>query len=759
MAINMMMTAARANPQEALLLPLGSGKAASLGVGNKARLLDIAAREGLRVPTGYILLDRVWELALAEGYLRIQDGRVVCDNPAAFYESMRLPAFPDKTKVAVRSAFTVEDTPNLSMAGHFASIIDVDPSKPKAFIDALCKVWDTSLEYDDLRRDVLVMVMVDAQVAGVAFTEAHYEDDRVNFVEGTAEKLLAGEVGGDGLELPRLRPFEKGENEEGTLRSFATWQDRLQAMLRRVRRVFGAKSWDIEWADDGVNCYLLQVRPVTAVTQRDEVFTLANHKEILPPLPSRYMVSVIEACAPQLYEWYRQFDSSLPTNRPFIEVFKGRPYINLSLLTETMRALGLPTNLVTDNIGGDAGEQSGLNVGRALSKLPTLAQLGSSQLNAAKSAEATAAEIAQCGRAPGKTFTELNNSLVWIYTALVREMFNLTQAMSLPLVMLRRSDKLEAMAQATRTISTKMYDDLLPLRELVQSDEAMLAAVKAGQMPSDPEFKRQFGLYLVKYGHRGVYESDIARPRYSDDPSMLLAALAADSVIPTPYTKSDDDLGPVAKQAQRNIVAREQLRHDAMRAFANVRATMLELAEAAVAAGQIPSVEVIWNMTADELALLDAGWQPEAAFFEERSAEIEALAAYNMPDTLRRFDDLEAYNADVDPNATRLSGMGLVTGTVTGQAWVLQEPSVSLPEGYDPKTTVLVARSVDAGWIPTFAMVAGVVVETGGDLSHGSIVLRELRLPSVTNVAHATQVFSDGDTVVLDGGNGSVKKQ
>ena len=51
------------------------------------------------------------------------------------------------------------------------------------------------------------------------------------------------------------------------------------------------------------------------------------------------------------------------------------------------------------------------------------------------------------------------------------------------------------------------------------------------------------------------------------------------------------------------------------------------------------------------------------------------------------------------------------------------------------------ARSVDAGWIPTFGLVAGVVVETGGDLSHGSIILREIGLPAITNAHHATLTF------------------
>lgn len=51
---------------------------------------------------------------------------------------------------------------------------------------------------------------------------------------------------------------------------------------------------------------------------------------------------------------------------------------------------------------------------------------------------------------------------------------------------------------------------------------------------------------------------------------------------------------------------------------------------------------------------------------------------------------------------------------------------------------------MDAGWIPTFARVAGVVVETGDDLSHGSIILREIGLPAITNVRGVMRVVQTG---------------
>jgi pyruvate,water dikinase len=69
---------------------------------------------------------------------------------------------------------------------------------------------------------------------------------------------------------------------------------------------------------------------------------------------------------------------------------------------------------------------------------------------------------------------------------------------------------------------------------------------------------------------------------------------------------------------------------------------------------------------------------------------------------------------------------------------------------------ILVAPSVDAGWLPAFSMVAAVAVEMGGDLSHGSIILREIGLPAVTNAAGLRERVTTGDRIRLDGSAGTV---
>jgi pyruvate,water dikinase len=69
---------------------------------------------------------------------------------------------------------------------------------------------------------------------------------------------------------------------------------------------------------------------------------------------------------------------------------------------------------------------------------------------------------------------------------------------------------------------------------------------------------------------------------------------------------------------------------------------------------------------------------------------------------------------------------------------------------------VLVCRFTEPAWTALFGVVAAVVTETGGVLSHAAIVAREYGIPAVLAVPGATTTLPDGATVTVDGGTGRV---
>ncbi|MEO1060992.1 MAG: PEP/pyruvate-binding domain-containing protein [Actinomycetota bacterium] len=702
------------------VVELGEGRLAELGVGAKAANLDRARRAGLPVPDGRVLLDDA--------------------------EPSPADAHGLGSVLAVRSAFSAEDSPTASMAGRFRTELGVDPADVVPAIRAV-RASAAASEAADLRLDVAIMRQIDAHHAGVAFSEPGWEDDVVNVVAGLGDDLVGGRTGGERVRLPRLRRFERAR------RSLPAWQRRLAVLLRDVRREFGDAPWDVEWADDGDVCWLLQVRPVTVALVRDEAFTIANHKEILPELPSTFMASLITSCADDLFGFYRRIDPSQPDHRPFVESFAGRPYLNLSLLEDLLRSLGLPTRLLADSLGGEVETDVALNPVRLALRAPTLVRFGLAQAGAIRSSGRRVEQLRRLAADRRGTFAGALDDLRTVYVGLVQEMSSLASAMAPQVSLLRRAGVLHEHVSRQRTPATAMLDDLRPLAELVDRP-GVRADLDAGAPPSDPDAAAAWQGWLARHGHRGVFESDIARPRHAEAPGPILRSVSSlrPPAAPGPRSPLAMLTLPLWWSAARAMRAREELRSEAMRTFLAVRADLLRLATAADVDG-----DTLWSLDVDEVRRLDEGWRPDAAHLEGRRRQIDDHRDHALPDLLHRFDDLTRHRRSSAPAAERstVTGIGLTPGVVTGRALVAAEPPAHPPTG--DEVTVLVARSVDAGWIAAFGSVDGVVVDMGGDLSHGSIILRELGLPAVTNAAGASAAIRSGDLVELDATRGVVR--
>lgn len=735
-------------------IQLGELRLAKYDLGNKANLLDQISLKDISnkgllienlhflrmpVPESCVILDEFFHHATAQGLARMEGDQVVIDDARAFMDAIELP--PISGKVAVRSAFTAEDKSDASYTGRFDSVLHVpiesfgvSPSRvrdPKPLAEAIAKVWSSGLKGGvGGRMDILVMRMIDAKYSGVAFTELDYEDDLVNYTEGLADELLAGHKEGASLEIPKLQSLEFPSESYNNL-SFAP---RLQMILRSIRIALGKGNWDVEWADDGVKTWIIQVRPITAPTVRNEVFTYAPLKEGLPELPSRFMASLIESCGSDVFDLYREIDPSLPAGRKYVEVLYGRPMVNLSLMMDLARHWGLATSMVTWFLNERAPNEAGANRIRLMRSRG--ARLGTRlrALRAPGRSKAVAREIQALTQHPGDSVGEVIDTARKAYVLLTRQMLLLRDAMG------RRY------SGAGRSLGTQMYSDLAPLRQIAQDNRDLLEALSKGVVPRDGEFRRRWENWLQKHGHRAVYETDLSRPRFRDNQAEILQMIAQPGaatpiVRRSPFAAIAGKSGP-AKAAQ----AREELRFDAMVAFEKIRRRLLE-----VALPKGVSAEMLFSLTVDEARQLDGNWRPSAEFIAKRREEIAALQAIRVPDVMRRNDALEAGGASVS-----LHGVGLNRGQASGKALILRDPISKLPDGYSPTETILIASAVDAGWVPTFGLVGGVVVESGGNLSHGSIILRELGIPSVTNVRGATHDIKPGQRVKVVASEGRV---
>ncbi len=708
-------------------------------------MLHRAAMAGLAIPVGIVIPDANYDAWCAAGY--------------------PLPSALASTLLAIRSAFSSEDLTRESHAGEFASVLRVPSNNRDAIRTAAERVRASGAGISQT-RDLIIMQLVNAHHAGVAFTEREHEDDLVNVVPGTAEALLAGHVSGSTLEMARCR---RGEPTDVVLPS---WAQRLQRILQNVRELasvnrWGSGDWDVEWADDGVACWVVQLRHVTRATVRNEWFTLANHREILPPLPSRFMATLIASCAGGLFAWYRRADAALPATRPFIEVFEGRPVINLSLLTDMLRSWGLPTRYVTEAIGGRDVRPVGWRPTRMLRAAPALLRMLWAQLTSVGSTRRARLTILSRDLLESEgEVGPLVQAAQRRYVMLVQSMFALTAAMSTPLALLRRTGTLSAHLSRQRTPGSDVVEALR--RDVVPSVRDFpddIARIAVGEAPIGEAGAFEWKQWLERHGHRGPYESDLAQARWREQPAAVLALLRhelAYPIEPRPLPRrsiTEFVTLPLWWLAQRPLRAREELRDDAMVAFAMIRELVHTAADKAVERGAMRKRDDIWLLSVDEAVALDGGASYDAKFFDAREHERRLQAAITIPLMFRRF---ESFRRDPrkSPSPLRDSwqGIGLAPGRVSGRAWCAEGPTSSPPLGWTPDETILVAPAVDAAWALLFRRVSGVVVETGGELSHASIILRELGVPSVTNVRGVLSDVRTGDPLTLDTTRGQVSR-
>ena len=69
---------------------------------------------------------------------------------------------------------------------------------------------------------------------------------------------------------------------------------------------------------------------------------------------------------------------------------------------------------------------------------------------------------------------------------------------------------------------------------------------------------------------------------------------------------------------------------------------------------------------------------------------------------------------------------------------------------------ILVVRATTPPWTPYFGVIGALVANTGGVLSHGSVVAREYGIPAVVGTRNGTSLIPDGAMVVVDGTTGHV---
>lgn len=217
---------------------------------------------------------------------------------------------------------------------------------------------------------------------------------------------------------------------------------------------------------------------------------------------------------------------------------------------------------------------------------------------------------------------------------------------------------------------------------------------------------------------------------------------------------------------QQAIVCRERARLKQALLYTRLRRIALAIGERLVTRRLLKQAEDVFFLTAPELESLLAGssMYPEQthALVALRQAAQREVTRAKPPDTFslaageywRRPAEEIARETPAASAATTLTGTGVCGGVATAAAAVLGDVTeiANLRAG-----DILVTRQTDPGWGPVFPLIAGLVIERGGMLSHGAILAREYGLPTVVGIPAATQLIRTGQRVTVNGDRGLVE--
>lgn len=291
---------------------------------------------------------------------------------------------------------------------------------------------------------------------------------------------------------------------------------------------------------------------------------------------------------------------------------------------------------------------------------------------------------------------------------------------------------------------------------------------------SEDECGRKFREFIKKHGHRAVKEFDVYTNPWALDPSSLVKSLKAAARAPQVANKKEVPpwnaskcafqlsafqrfiLKLVLPKARAAVAARETGKSALVRVIHQLRLMFRKLAQRMVDEGRLPSPDLLFFLSFEEIGNLLRTRAPELVLKAQRRQKIyEQLDKEKYPNILIGVPKpIQKVRKHVEGDF-EIKGSPMSQGVAEGRARVVPtfEEAHLIQKG-----DILITTATDTGWTPYFPLLAGVVTEIGGPLSHGAVVAREYGLPCVVGIEGVTTMLSSGDYVQLDGNTGVLRR-
>ena len=299
---------------------------------------------------------------------------------------------------------------------------------------------------------------------------------------------------------------------------------------------------------------------------------------------------------------------------------------------------------------------------------------------------------------------------------------------------------------------------------LRESEKERLERDGLKEIFGDTEFEKMLLDLMKHFGHLSDSGNDFSRSSWRETPELVLNMIKSESANPRKSKHLEDKEleGFInAKRMNRTIFMRA-MRYQEYRELVNAlytfgysqfRRFFLHLGDLFAKDGILNSQDDIFYLTYQEIrSIVRKLLEPTIAKerIEIRKKEMIQYSNIVLPEII--IGDSPPLVLDNKEIGMELSGVPTSGGHYTGPARIVKGIG---DFGKIGEGDVLVIPFSDVSWTPLFSLAKAVVSESGGLLSHCSIVAREYGIPAVVSVNGATQI-EDGTTLAVDGNNGQV---
>jgi len=748
--------------------------------GNKANSLIFLHRYGFNIPLTFLVTTHAHSRYLTEG--------------ASLLEELKeeLADLPDRIW-AVRSSTSAEDSDEFSFAGQFQTYLNV--IRASEVLDAVIKVWESALllntnEYlkktgvTTVSCAVIIQEMIPAVLAGVSFSRNPVTDQNetvIEAIEGAGEELV--QKGVTPLRW-RIRENNVSEGNEQYCHFHVIRQVATDTV--KLRRYYG-QHIDIEWVYDGRQLYYLQLRQITG---RKEVQIYSN-KMAREMLPGQIKPLVWSVNIPLVNGTWLGLLSEItgPLRiRPeeLTKPFYYQTYFNIKTLGMIFREFGMsPDSLEQLMTRKDDGRHSFRPGFRTLRHTFRILRFLWSKLRFEKQLIREYGTLRQFyNDFAARSYEDFSPALYHRDFSLLFDTghrlayLNIVTPMLMTMYhksLIKRLKKigvdydrldfrqdfpgLADFAPLPVMISIREEIEALPpdIKKRLTSLEDLRSVEEAGATALRVE------KFINDFGHLSDSGNDFSYPKWEEDPetvfSMILSSSGGEGriVLNTPENLIEQGInfsGGVKRaymKAGRFKLYREQISSLYIYGYGLFRRLFLKAGEAMAAAGVIESREDIFYLRKEEVDAVINGIEGAdkthyRGLVRVRREEMEQTEEIVLP-TVIYGDEAPLPERGRYKNH---SGTGTSQGTYTGITRVVRNRNdfVSVTNG-----DVILIPFSDVSWTPVLVKAGAIVSETGGMLSHCSIIAREMGIPAMVSVPNACAIGS-GLTVTVNGSNG-----